>query len=246
MLDRVDLNADVGEGVGDDDGLLRVVTSANVACGFHAGDALTMRRVCALAAERGVIVGAQPSYRDRDGFGRRDVEIAYGDLRADLSEQVEALQEAASEAGTRVRYLKPHGALYNRAVWDDEHAAAVVDTAAEFGLHLLGLPGSRLVRLAGARGVRAYGEFFADRAYAPDHRLVPRTEPGALIADPDSVAARTREFAEHGTVTTTGNTALHVEAASICIHGDTPGAVGLARTVRTTLADLGVDVVAFA
>jgi len=233
---RLDLNADVGEGFGTDEDLLRIVTSANVACGFHAGDAATMRAVCRLAVEQGVAIGAQPSYRDREGFGRRDVEVSGDQLVADLCEQLEDLAAAAVAVGGEVRYLKPHGALYNRSVYDDAHAGAVVAAAARFHLPVLGLPGSRLLVLASAAGLGCYREYFADRAYDADGRLVPRSEPGAVITDPVEVARRVDALVG-------GPSEPPVD--SICVHGDSPGAVGLARAVRSALVRAGVSVEAF-
>lgn len=233
---RIDLNADVGEGFGTDEELLRIVTSANVACGFHAGDAPTMRAVCALAVEHGVAIGAQPSYRDREGFGRRDVEVSEVQLLADLCEQVEDLVAAATAAGGAVRYLKPHGALYNRAVHDDEHARAVVDTALRYDLPVLGLPRSRLLALAADAGLAGYREYFADRTTTADGRLVARSEPGAVITDPREVTRRIGALV---------GDASELSVDSICVHGDSPGAVVLADAVRSALSQAGVTVEAF-
>jgi UPF0271 protein len=232
----IDLNADVGEGFGTDDALLQIVTSANVACGFHAGDTGTMRDVCRIAVGAGVAIGAQPSYRDREGFGRRDVEVGTEQLVADLCEQVEALREAAAEAGGAVRYLKPHGALYHRAGHDDAHAEAVVEACRRYDLPVLALPGSRLLALAAEAGLGGYREYFADRAYGADGRLVPRSEPGAVLTDPDEVARRVRAMAG-------GSEAL--TADSVCVHGDSPGAVRLARATRSALVSVGVQVRSF-
>jgi UPF0271 protein len=246
MNRRLDLNADVGEGFPHDEALLEVITSANVACGFHAGDVDTMRRVCAWALERGVVVGAQPSYRDREGFGRRDVEISADDLLTDLCEQVEALQTAASEVGATVSYLKPHGALYNRAVYDDGHAGAVVAACVRYSLPLLGLPGSRVLALADQADVLGYREFFADRAYDARGRLVARSEPGAVVTDPQEVNRRVRTLVESGAVVTADGSNVTVEADSICVHGDSPGAIELANAVRESLDAAGIDVRSFA
>jgi 5-oxoprolinase (ATP-hydrolysing) subunit A len=244
MQPRYDLNADVGEGFGFDDDLLDVISSANVACGFHAGDPLTMRTLCGWAADRDVAVGAQVSYRDREGFGRRDVEIAEPDLVADLTEQVEALAAAATDASTSVRYLKPHGALYNRCVYDVEHARAVVSAATTYALPVLGLPGSVLLDLANAAGLGARREFFADRAYDTAGHLVARAVPGAVIDDPALVGARVRRLVRSGTVASVAGGELDVAADSICVHGDTAGAASLATSVRRALEAEGVSVVA--
>jgi 5-oxoprolinase (ATP-hydrolysing) subunit A len=241
----LDLNADVGEGFDIDAELLEIVTSANVACGFHAGDGDTMRRCCELAVSSGVAVGAQVSYRDRDGFGRRDVEIGRGALLADLEEQLAALRDAASSTGASIRYIKPHGALYNRVVWDSDQAAAVVDAASRHALPVLGLPESRVLELAAEARVASFREFFADRGYAADGRLVPRSEPGALVDDPDAVATRTRRLAAEACVQSVDGVDVTVDADSVCVHGDTPGAVALARAVRTALEDAGCLVRSF-
>jgi UPF0271 protein len=225
---RIDLNADLGEGVTDDAGLLEVVSSANVACGFHAGDADVMRRVCAGAAERGVVVGAQVSYLDRDGFGRRPMDVAPDVLAGWVAEQVATLTQIAVAAGTEVAYVKPHGALYNRAVDDEVQADAVLRGSG--ALPVLGLPGSALLRLAGARGREAVPEGFPDRGYTPKGRLVPRGEPGALVEDADRVAANAVALAQVGQVRT------------VCVHGDSPGAVATARVVRRALIESGYDV----
>jgi UPF0271 protein len=244
MQPRYDLNADVGEGFGFDDDLLDVISSANVACGFHAGDPLTMRTLCGWAADRDVAVGAQVSYRDREGFGRRDVEIAEPDLVADLTEQVEALAAAATDASTSVRYLKPHGALYNRCVYDPEHARAVVSVATTYALPVLGLPGSVLLDLANAAGLPARREFFADRSYDAAGHLVARAVPGAVVEDPALVVARVRRLVRSGTVVSVDGGDLDVVADSICVHGDTAGAASLATSVRRALEAEGVSVVA--
>jgi len=249
----IDLNADLGEGfgvwrLGDDDALLGVVSSANVACGFHAGDPLTMRRVCGRAAAAGVAVGAQVSYRDLAGFGRRFIDIEPAELAADVLYQLAALDGIARAAGTRVSYVKPHGALYNAAVTHEGQAQAVVDAVLAFDrrLPVLGLPGSALLRSAEAAGMRPVAEGFADRGYTPEGRLVPRREPGALVEDPAAVAERAVRMATDGVVVAVDGTALLMPVESVCVHGDTPGAADLARAVRTALTAAGVGVRSFA
>ncbi|MDX6298423.1 MAG: 5-oxoprolinase (ATP-hydrolyzing) subunit [Nocardioidaceae bacterium] len=243
MAVSLDLNADVGEGFPHDDDLLEVISSANIACGFHAGDEKTMRRLCRRCAACGVAVGAQVSYRDRAGFGRRTVEIGYDDLRADVAEQLAMIRLAATAAGVSVGYLKPHGALYNRVVHDREQAGAVVDAAD--GLPVLGLPRSVLLEVAVAAGLRGVREFFADRGYAGDGTLVPRADPGALVTDVDAVAARVGQLLETGTVIALDGSVLSMEADSICVHGDTEGAVSLAGVVARVLTEHGVALRAF-
>ncbi|GGN71597.1 UPF0271 protein [Streptomyces albiflavescens] len=248
----IDLNADLGEGFGrwrltDDEQLLSVVTSANVACGFHAGDAATMRRVCELAAERGVRIGAQVSYRDLAGFGRRAMDVPPDELAAEVAYQIGALEVFARAAGTRVSYVKPHGALYNRVVHDEEQAGAVVDGVllADAGLPVLGLPSSCFLKLAEQAGLATVTEAFADRAYTEEGTLVPRTRDGAVITDADTVVDRSVGLARFGTVTSHSGERIPVRARSLCLHGDTPGAVELARRVRTRLESSGVRVEAF-
>lgn len=230
---RVDLNADLGEEVTDDAALLQVVTSANVACGYHAGSASVMRAVCEQAAARGVRIGAQVSYLDRQGFGRRRLDVAAGVLTAQVADQVAQLGVAAEQAGTTVSYLKPHGALYNRVVDDEDQAAAVL--AGSGDLPVLGLPGSRLLALAGAAGRAVFTEAFPDRGYVagPDgaRRLQPRGEPGAVVDDPDEIARRA--------------VLLAPEVDSVCVHGDGTTAVAAAHAVRRALAGAGLSVRAF-
>jgi UPF0271 protein len=250
---RIDLNADLGEGfgvweLGDDEALLDVVSSANVACGFHAGDPLIMRRVCAAAAERGVSIGAQVSYRDLAGFGRRRMDVPHDELAADVMYQLGALDACARAAGSRVRYVKPHGALYNTAADELEQAVAIAAAiaAVDPALALLGLPDSQLQVAAAAHGLTFVAEAFADRGYLATGRLVPRGEDGALLTDPDAVAARAVEFATGGTVRAVDGSVVAVAPQSLCVHGDTPGAVVIARAVHTALSAAGVDVAPFA
>ncbi|MEV8036915.1 5-oxoprolinase subunit PxpA [Streptomyces sp. NPDC086182] len=252
-MNPIDLNADLGEGFGrwrltDDEQLLSVVTSANVACGFHAGDAVTMRGVCELAAERGVRIGAQVSYRDLAGFGRRAMDVPPAELAAEVAYQIGALEVFARAAGSRVAYVKPHGALYNRVVHDEEQAAAVVEGVVLAGaaLPVLGLPSSRFLKIAERAGLPVVTEAFADRAYTEEGTLVPRTEEGAVITEADAVVERSLGLARFGVVTSRSGERVPVRARSLCLHGDTPGAVELARRVRARLESSGVRVEAFA
>ena len=234
--ERIDLNADLGEGVTDDEGLLAVVTSANVACGYHAGDVATMTSVCELAAERGVALGAQVSYDDREGFGRRDLDVAPTLLRDHVAAQVAVLDDIAHQAGAAVTYVKAHGALYHRVARDPEQARALLDGTGS--LPVLGLPGTVVLELAAAHGRRTWREGFPDRRYEGERTgaglghggLVPRGEPDSVLHDPQEVAARAVELARSGTVD------------SVCVHGDTPGAVATARAVRALLEATGFDV----
>jgi UPF0271 protein len=249
----VDLNADLGEGfgiwtLGDDAGLLEVVTSANVACGFHAGDPSTMRRVCAEAVGQGVTIGAQVGYRDLAGFGRRAIDIASADLAAEVVYQIGALDAFARLAGSRVRYVKPHGALYNTAAVDERQADAVASAVASVdpGLLLLGLAGSALADAAAAHSLVFVAEAFADRAYSDAGLLVGRDIPGAVLTETADVITQALAIVCDGQVTTIGGNLLPIRARSLCLHGDTPGAVELARSVRAALTDVGVEIRAFA
>jgi UPF0271 protein len=248
----VDLNADLGESfgrwqLGDDAGMLAVVTSANVACGFHAGDPTVLLAVCRAAARAGVAVGAQVGYRDLAGFGRRFIDIDPADLLADVVYQIGALDALARIAGTRVSYVKPHGALYHAVVVHEGQAAALVDAvhAVDPALPLLGLPGSLLLRRASARGLRTVAEAFADRAYRPDGTLVSRSEPEALLSDPAAIAERVVRLVAEGQLTATDGTEVSLDAESVCLHGDTPGAVAIAHAVRSALETAGVRLASF-
>ncbi|OQO90075.1 hypothetical protein B1813_19850 [Saccharomonospora piscinae] len=249
----IDLNSDLGEGfgawpLGDDDALLDVVTSANVACGFHAGDPSVLRRVTDRAAERGVAVGAQVGYRDLAGFGRRFIDMDPHELANDVIYQIGALDGFAKVAGTSVRYVKPHGALYNAVVHHAEQAAAVVEAISRYdpALPVLGLPGSELVKQARQAGLAVVLESFVDRAYTPEGALVSRREPHALVRDADEVVRRSVRMALDGAVEAVDGSRLSLRPQSLCVHGDTPGAVELARRVRKALADAGVSVRSFA
>jgi 5-oxoprolinase (ATP-hydrolysing) subunit A len=248
----VDLNSDVGESfgawrMGDDDAVLRHVTSANVACGFHGGDPRTARATCALAVRHDVVVGAHVSYRDLAGFGRRFLDVDPLELTDEVIYQVGALQALARSAGTTVQYVKPHGALYNAVVHHDEQAAAVVRAVREVdaGLPLLALPGSSVARQADAAGLRVVVEAFPDRAYTADGRLVPRGIPGAVIHDPHEVARRAVQMTVDRAVRTADGGLVRLEPESLCVHGDTPEAVAVAAATRAALDAAGVPVAAF-
>jgi len=249
----IDLNSDVGEGfgiwsLGDDQALLEVVTSANVACGFHASDPDIMRRVCAKAVERGVVIGAQVSYRDLAGFGRRSIDVPPATLVNDVIYQIGALDAFARVAGDRVRYLKPHGALYNRIVHDETQAAAVVDAVRAYdpSLPVLGLPGSAWLRLAAEAGLTTVTEAFADRGYNPQATLVPRSQPGALITDDDAAADRVVRMVTEGVVRAVDGSDVAVAARSVCVHGDSPNAVSMARGIRAAILERGITLEPFA
>jgi len=246
----MDLNADLGEGFGrweltDDAALLRIVTSANVACGFHAGDPAILRRVCALAAASGVRIGAQVSYRDLAGFGRREIDVPPTELAAEVAYQIGALRVFAEAAGSSVTYVKPHGALYHRAGRDPAQAEAVVEGAILAKVDtVLTQRGSELDRAATKAGLRVVGESFADRAYLGDGHLVARGTPGALLETVAAVAQAV-DLAAHGAVTAVDGTRTPVASESICVHGDGPEAVAVAAAIRAALDERGIDVEAF-
>jgi 5-oxoprolinase (ATP-hydrolysing) subunit A len=248
----IDLNADLGEGfgvwrLGDDDAMLGIVTSANVACGFHAGDPAGLLRVCRSAAARGVRIGAQVSYRDLAGFGRRFIDVTAEDLVADVVYQIGALQAIAHAAGSAVSYVKPHGALYNTIVTNREQAAAVAEAIGmvDASLPVLGMSGSAFFDEGARVGLHTVAEAFADRAYQPDGRLVSRREPGAVLDDPAAIAERVVTMVTSGQVTAVDGTQLPIIVESVCVHGDSPGAVQIAAAVRDQLKAAGVDIGGF-
>ncbi len=252
-MTTIDLNSDLGEGYGawttaDDTAMLDVVSSANVACGAHAGDPVIMLATARAAAERGVAVGAHVAYRDLAGFGRRPVHVTPDELHADVVHQLGALAAAARVAGTAVTYVKPHGALYNTACADPVQAEAVVRAVADVdgSLAVLALPGSELLLAAERHGLRAVSEVFADRAYEPDGSLVSRSRPGAVLHDPDQVAARVLRMVTDGVATAVDGSDVPVRADSVCVHGDSPGAVAMARAVRALLTEHGIRITPFA
>jgi 5-oxoprolinase (ATP-hydrolysing) subunit A len=245
----IDLNADVGESfgrwqLGDDAAMIAAVSSANVACGFHAGDPPALRRACELAAAAGVRIGAQVGYRDLAGFGRRFIDVPAAELRDDVLYQLGALSAFAAAAGTRVRYLKPHGALYHACVTSAAQAGAVVDAVLAFdpALAVLAAPASALLAAAAAAGLATVAEGFADRGYRADATLLPRDRPGAVLTDVATVTAQAVRLARHGEAVTADGDVVAVLAGSLCLHGDTPGAAALAVAVRGALAAAGVDV----
>ena len=233
--------------LGDDAAMLDIVTSANLACGFHAGNPVGLARACRAAAERGVRIGAQVGYFDLAGFGRRRIEVAPAELTADVIYQIGALQALARSAGSTLGYVKPHGALYNTIVVDREQARAVAEAvhAVDPDLPVLGLAGSVFFEEASRLGLRTVAEAFADRAYRPDGRLVPRGETGAVLDDPEQIAQRALEMVDSGTVLAADGTVIVIEAESVCVHGDSPGAVGIAAAVRDRLVAGGVKLAAF-
>jgi UPF0271 protein len=249
----IDLNSDVGESFGrwtfgDDARIIDSVSSANVACGFHAGDPSGMRATCAAAAAGGVTVGAHPGYRDLAGFGRRFIDVEPSELTDDLVYQIGALQALARSSGTAVRYVKPHGALYNTIAVHEGQARAVVQAVREVdeSLPLLVLPNTVIETEARAAGLRTVVEAFADRAYDPDGALVPRREPGAVLHSESAVVEHVLRLATEGEVLAIDGSRIRIDAESICVHGDTPGAVAMAAAVHRALTTAGVRIGAFA
>lgn len=250
--ESIDLNADLGEGfgvwtLGDDDAMLDIVTSANVACGFHAGDPAGLLRVCRAAAERGVRIGAQVSYRDLAGFGRRFIDVDPDELTAEVIYQIGALSALATAGGTAVSYVKPHGALYNSIVTHEAQARAVAAAvhAVDPGLPVLGLAGSVFFDAAGELGLRTVAEAFADRAYLPDGRLVSRRERGAVLHDAEQIAERVLTMVTDGRVTAQDGSQVPITVESVCVHGDSPGAVQIAAAVRAALGSNGLALTPF-
>ena len=248
-MPHIDLNSDLGESLGawtmgDDAAMLDLVSSANVACGFHAGDPVGLLKTLRAAAERHVVVGAHVAYRDLVGFGRRPMDVPHAELVGDVIYQIGALQGLARAAGTTVRYVKPHGALYNTIAHDRAQAHAVIEAVQSMGrdLALVVLAGSPLAGWAREAGLTVIEEAFADRGYTPQGTLVSRREPGAVLHDAQAVAARMLQLVREGTVPAVDGSPVAVRADSICVHGDSPGAVAMARAVRARLQDAGVAI----
>ena len=256
-MSTVDLNSDLGEGfgqwtLGDDEALLDVVTSANVACGFHASDAAIMRSVCERAVETGVAIGAQVGYQDLAGFGRRFIDMEPHALTQDVVYQIGALDGICRTLGARIAYVKPHGALYNTIAADDDrgrrHARAVLAALGRYDptLPVVGLAGSVFLDAARNAGQPVVAEAFADRSYNPDGSLVSRSEPNAVLHDPEAVAARVLRLVQTGQVEAIDGSLVNVDAQSICFHGDSQGSIDMARAARDLLESEGVTIAAFA
>ncbi|MFE5838237.1 LamB/YcsF family protein [Arthrobacter sp. NPDC056493] len=251
-MHAIDLNSDVGESfgrwsLGDDAAMMASVSSANVACGFHAGDPSVIRKTCEAAAKAGVVVGAHVGYRDLAGFGRRYMDVDPRELADDVVYQIGALQALAAAAGTNVRYVKPHGGLYNAIVHNTAQARAVVDAvkSVDPALPILGLPGSEVLRLAEAAGLRPVSEAFADRAYNPDGTMTSRSQPGSVLEDPEAVAARVLQMTTGAAISAIDGSDLLINAESVCVHGDSPGAVAMAVAVKRALDAAGITIKAF-
>lgn len=252
-MPTIDINSDLGESfgawsMGDDDAMLDIVTSANVACGFHAGDPAGILRTLKAAAAKNVTIGAHVAYPDKVGFGRRNMDLASDELTADVIYQIGALQSLAKAAGTSVRYVKPHGALYNTIAHDRRQALAVIAAirAIDPTLILVALAGSDLIELARNEGLQCVAEAFADRAYTPQGTLVSRREPGAVLHDPQLVAQRILRLVEDGTIEAIDGSRTRIQADSICVHGDSPAAVEMARELRRVLEHANLSLRPFA
>lgn len=249
---RIDLNSDVGESfgawrLGQDADLMPAISSANVACGFHAGDPGVMRETVALARSHGVAVGAHPGFPDLAGFGRRNMHCSPAEVEDFVVYQVGALAAVAAAQGVRLQHVKPHGALYNMACVEAPLAAAIAraTAAVDRSLVLFGLPGSHLLAEGRRAGLRVAAEIFADRAYLADGALVPRSRPGSVIHDPEVVVARAIEMIRDRSVLSVDGTPVALEADTLCVHGDTPGAAALATAIRRALEATGIRVEAF-
>jgi 5-oxoprolinase (ATP-hydrolysing) subunit A len=251
-MTAIDLNSDLGESygawrMGDDETMLAIVSSANVACGFHAGDPAGIWKTVEAAAEKGVSIGAHVSYPDRVGFGRRDMDVTSGELIADVIYQIGALKGMAAAAGVSVGYVKPHGALYNRIAHDPKQGQAVIDAIKRIdpSLVLMGLANAPILKLAQASGLKTVAEAFADRAYMPDGQLVSRREPGAVLHDTQLIARRMLQLARQGTLEAIDGSTISIDAQSICVHGDSPGAVAIAQEIRRAFEADGITVRSF-
>ncbi len=251
-MTAIDLNSDLGESygawpMGDDAAMLAIVSSANVACGFHAGDPVGILKTVRAAAEKGVSIGAHVSYPDRVGFGRRDMDVTPAELIADVIYQIGALKGVAAAAGVTVGYVKPHGALYNRIAHDPKQGQAVIDgiKAIDPSLVLMGLAGAPILDLARKSGLNVVAEAFADRAYMPDGQLVSRREPGSVLHDTQLIADRMLQLAREGTLQAIDGSTIRVDAQSICVHGDSPGAVAIAQEIRRAFEADGIAVRSF-
>ena len=240
----IDLNCDLGEGFGSDQELMPLISSANIACGFHAGDSETMRRTVELALENGVAIGAHPGYKDKDNFGRTPMELTAGQVQELIAEQFDSLRSICDEQGARIRHVKPHGALYNQAAKDSELAAAIAESIKSIdpNLILYGLSGSTMIEEAERLGLKTASEVFADRTYQSDGSLTPRTLPNALITDEMESTTQVLDMIRYGRVRSVDASMVAIHAETICIHGDGKNAVGFARLIRERLIAEGITI----
>ncbi len=240
----IDLNCDMGEGCANDAELMTFISSANIACGSHAGDVGTMKRTVELALANGVAIGAHPGYPDREGFGRKPMSLSAKEVFAIVQDQILLLAGVCDELGAALHHVKPHGALYNQAAKDPELAASIAEAVRgiDAALVLYGLSGSSLISEGKSAGLRTASEVFADRTYSPDGTLTPRTEPGALITELELSTSQILQMVEHGTVTSTSGENIAIESETICVHGDGPNAVLFASSVRSALTTNGIRI----
>lgn len=251
-MHAIDLNSDLGESfgqwvMGDDKSMLSIISSANIACGFHAGDPTGILKTLRAAAQNNVVVGAHVAYPDLVGFGRRNMDMTYDELMPSVIYQIGALQALAHSAGTTVRYVKPHGALYNKIAHDEKQGLAVIDAilAVDPSLKLVCLANSPLIKLAQQHGLSTVSEAFADRAYTPEGTLVSRKEPNAVLHDKDEIAQRMLTFVQTGFIKTVDGSQIKLDADSICVHGDSPGAVEMAKSIKALFEQSGVTITSF-
>jgi UPF0271 protein len=240
-MKSIDINCDLGEGMAHDEWIMPYITSANIACGYHAGDEQTMRQTVALCLKYGVSIGAHPSFPDRENFGRREMQLPLGEVYNLIINQIIAIEKILLEAGATIRHVKPHGALYNMAAKDSSLAAAIAQAVKDFNpkLVLFGLCNSHLIREGEALGLKTAGEAFADRTYQDDGSLTPRKMPGALIEDPEKAVAQVLEMIEEGRVTTVSGKKISIAPDTICLHGDGTNAVALAKAIHKALTAKG-------
>jgi 5-oxoprolinase (ATP-hydrolysing) subunit A len=242
-MPRIDLNCDLGEGAGHDEELMPLITSANIACGLHAGDGGTMRATITLALKHRVAIGAHPSLDDREHFGRRELPVTPAEVHRLVLTQTRGLQLIARQCGANVVHVKPHGALYHLAARDAALARAVADAVreADASMILFGPPGSQLIRAGRAGGLRVVNEVFADRTYQPDGSLTPRTQPGAMITDPQVAVAQVRQMVRDGVVTAVDGSRVPVSADTVCLHGDGSQAVYFATRLKAELTQARIE-----
>jgi len=243
-MTTIDLNCDLGEGCGSDAELMRYISSANIACGFHAGDGDTMRRTVELALEHGVAIGAHPGYADPENFGRTQMNLAPAEVRQLIVDQLDALQRVCESVGAKIRHVKPHGALYNQAAKDHELAAAAVQAVAEWDSQLIyyGLSGSEMITAAEKVGLSTASEVFADRTYRSDGSLTPRSEPNALINEPETSVTQVLDMIRYGRVRSTDAIMVAIKSETICLHGDGEHAIEFASTIRESLESNGIKI----
>lgn len=243
-MKSVDLNCDLGEGCGNDAALMPLISSANVACGYHAGDEDTMRRTVELALEHGVAIGAHPGYDDRENFGRTSLELSPAEVEKIVSDQILKLKKVCGEFGARLRHVKPHGALYNQAAKDTELAGAIAEAVRRIDgdLVLFGLSGSEMISEASRKGLRTASEVFADRTYQPDGTLTPRTEQNALIEDDQESIEQVLQMVMEQQVTAINGDLVDLVTETICIHGDAERAVEFAARIRRNLEFRGISI----